>query len=132
MYIAKAAQIFSRRRIIQVECTSRNSLGKREIVRKVFWKINCSNLIWYSFLAERILLMSLGLVLSLRTSTWLIVSPSSSQGDQSKLGGPKESLFERSPGIGREARPPIAVVVQRLSRFCHLTVLFKILWMVEY
>ena len=31
-----------------------------------------------------------------------IAAPSSSQGDQSKLGGPEESLFERSPGIGRE------------------------------
>ena len=41
-----------------------------------------------------------------------IAAPISSQGDQSKLGGPEESLFERSPGIGREERPPIAVVVQ--------------------
>ena len=41
-----------------------------------------------------------------------IATPSSSQGDQSKLGGPEESLFERSPGVGREERPPIAVVVQ--------------------
>ena len=39
-------------------------------------------------------------------------APSSSQGDQSKLGGPEESLFERSPGVGREERPPIVVVVQ--------------------
>ena len=38
-------------------------------------------------------------------------APSSSQGDQSKLRGPEESLFERSPGVGREERPPIAVVV---------------------
>ena len=51
-----------------------------------------------------------------------ITAPSSSQGDQSKLGGPEESLFERSPGVGREERPPIAVVVQSSSRFCYLTV----------
>ena len=38
-------------------------------------------------------------------------APSSSQGDQSKLGGPEESLFERSPGVGREELPPIAIVV---------------------
>ena len=38
-------------------------------------------------------------------------APSSSQGDQSKLGGPEELLFECSPGIGREERAPIAVVV---------------------
>ena len=44
----------------------------------------------------------------------IIAAPSSSQGDQSKLGGPEESLFERSPGVGREERPPIAVVVQAL------------------
>ena len=43
-----------------------------------------------------------------------IVAPSSSQVDQSKLGGPEESLFERSPGFGREERPPIAVVDQSL------------------
>ena len=42
----------------------------------------------------------------------IIAAPSSSQGKQSKLGGPKESLFERSPGVGREEQPPIAVVVQ--------------------
>ena len=41
-----------------------------------------------------------------------IAAPSSSQGDQSKLGGPEESLFELSLGVGREERPPIAVVVQ--------------------
>ena len=55
----------------------------------------------------------------------ITVAPSSSQGDQSKLGGPEESLFERSPGIGREERPPIAIVVPRSSRFYHLCVLFK-------
>ena len=38
-------------------------------------------------------------------------APSSSQGDQSKLGGPEKLLSERSPGVGREERPPIAVVV---------------------
>ena len=41
----------------------------------------------------------------------MIAAPSSSQGDQSKLGGPEESLFERSPGVGREEWPPIAAVV---------------------
>ena len=41
-----------------------------------------------------------------------IAAPSSSHGDQSKLGGPEESLFERSPGVGREEWPPIDVVVQ--------------------
>ena len=52
-------------------------------------------------------------------------APSSIQGDQSKLGGPENSLSERSPGVGREEQPPIAVVVQSLSRFCHLTILFN-------
>ena len=55
-----------------------------------------------------------------------IAAPSSSQGDQSKLRGPKKSLSERSPGVGREEWPPIAVVVQILSRFCHLTFLVLI------
>ena len=52
--------------------------------------------------------------MSLRTSTLLFVAPSSSQGDQIKLGGSEESLFERSPGVGREERPPIAVIDQAL------------------
>ena len=51
------------------------------------------------------------MVLSLRTSTWLFSSPSFSQGEQRRLMGPKESLFEHSPGVGREEGPPIAVVV---------------------
>ena len=29
-------------------------------------------------------------------------------------------MSERSPGIGREERPPIAVVVHSLIRFCNL------------
>ena len=37
------------------------------------------------------------------------------QGDQIELGGPEKSLFERSPGIGREERPPTAVVVYSLT-----------------
>ena len=44
-------------------------------------------------------------------------APSSSQGDQSKLGGPEESLSECSPGVRREEWPPIAVVVHSLNRF---------------
>ena len=52
----------------------------------------------------------------------MIAAPSSSQGDQSKLGGPEKSLFERSPGIGREEWPPIVVVVQSLNRFYYLSV----------
>ena len=40
-----------------------------------------------------------------------IAASSSSQGDQSKLGGLEGSLFERSPRVVREERPPIAVVV---------------------
>ena len=42
----------------------------------------------------------------------IIAAPSSIQGDQSKLEGPEESPFERSPGVGREERPPIAIVFQ--------------------
>ena len=41
----------------------------------------------------------------------IIAAPSSSQGDQSQLRGLEESLFERSPGVGKEEWPPIAVVV---------------------
>ena len=35
-----------------------------------------------------------------------------SSGPLSLLWGPEESLFERSQGVGREERPPIAVVIQ--------------------
>ena len=42
----------------------------------------------------------------------LIAPPSFSQADQNRLGGPEKSLFERSPGVGREERPPIVVVAQ--------------------
>ena len=50
-------------------------------------------------------------------------APSSSQGDQSKLGGPEKSLSECSPGVGREEWPPIVVVVHSLNRFCHLSLM---------
>ena len=50
--------------------------------------------------------------MSLRTGTLVITPPSSIQGDQSKLGGLEESLFECSPGVGREEQPPIAIVDQ--------------------
>ena len=50
--------------------------------------------------------------MSLRTGTLLIAPPSSSQADQNRLGGLEKSLFERSPGVGREERPPIVVVIQ--------------------
>ena len=30
---------------------------------------------------------------------------------RNRLEGPEEALFERSPGVGREERPPNAVVV---------------------
>ena len=46
----------------------------------------------------------------------IIATPSSSQGDQSKLEDPEELLFERSLGVGREEQPPIAVVVQAQER----------------
>ena len=60
----------------------------------------------------KILLQYAELVLSLRTSTLLIAPPSSSQGDQNRLGGPENSLFECSLGFGREERPPISIVIQ--------------------
>ena len=45
-----------------------------------------------------------------------IATPSSSEGDQRKLGGPEKSLSERSSGVGREEQPPIAVVVHSLKQ----------------
>ena len=56
--------------------------------------------------------------MSLRTSTLLFAPPSSIQGDQNRIGGPEKSLFERSPGVGMEERPPNAVVVQ-LNQVLH-------------
>ena len=60
----------------------------------------------------KILLQCAELVLSLRSGTLLIAPPSSSQADQNRLEGPEKSLFERSPRVGREEWPPIAIVVQ--------------------
>jgi len=54
--------------------------------------------------------LSAELVLSHWTSILLFASPSPSQGD--RLGGPEKMLFERSPGVGREERPPNTVVIQ--------------------
>ena len=59
----------------------------------------------------KILLQYAELVLSFSTSTLLFAPPSSSQGDQNRFEGPDKSLFERSPGVGREERPPIAIVI---------------------
>ena len=50
------------------------------------------------------------------------------------LGGPKESLFERSLGVGREEWPPIAVVVQvqeQVLPSINLLFLFIYLCMIE-
>ena len=46
------------RYFLEEESFRRNALqgihwGKGKTVRKVFWEINCSNLVWYSLLAER-------------------------------------------------------------------------------
>ena len=60
--------------------------------------------------------------MSLRTGTLLIAPPSSSQADQNKIGGPEKSLFERSLGVGREERPPIAVVIQLKNRFYYFLI----------
>ena len=59
----------------------------------------------------------------------LIAPPSSSQGDQNRLGGPEKSLFECSLGFGREERPPIAVVNQALrtgSNYLLISVLLSV------
>ena len=45
----------------------------------------------------------------------------SSKKTKNMLEGPEEALFERSPGVGREERPPNVVVVQLnqvLKSFC--------------
>ena len=47
--------------------------------------------------------------------------PVLSQKTRNRLGGPEETLFERSLGVGREEWPPNAVVVQLnqvLQSFC--------------
>ena len=60
----------------------------------------------------KILLQYAELVLSLKAGTLLIAPPSSIQGDQNRLRGSEKLLFEHSPGVGREERPPIDVVVK--------------------
>ena len=94
-----------------MELYSRNSLGKKgKTVRKLFLEECCSNLVYYTLLAGE-LTDKFRIDTEFEDEYLTIVAPSSSQGDQSNLGGPKDSLFERSPGVGREERSPIAVVV---------------------
>ena len=99
---AEVAQIFSRERNHSGEWYSGNSLGKKgKIVRKLFWEECYSNLFitacWLGELTDKFRINT-------KFEDWYlsIVSPSSIQGDQSKLGCPEESLFERSSGFGRE------------------------------
>ena len=47
--------------------------GKGKTRRNVFWDKNCRKLVWYSLLAERNVLISSGLVLSLKNGTWLLL-----------------------------------------------------------
>ena len=89
-------------RIHSGEFYSGNSLRKEgKTVRKLFWEECCSNLFitscWLGELTNKFWINT-------EFEYWYltIAAPSSSQGDQSKLGGPEESLFERSPGVGRE------------------------------
>ena len=89
------------------------------IERKLFKEDCCSNLILLQLFGLRELTDSSELILSLKLVSDF-AAPSSSQGDQSKLGGPEKSLSENSPGVGREEWPPIVVVVHILNRFCHL------------
>ena len=100
------------RRIIQEECYSGNSLGKKGTSKEgvlrersaVTWSVTACQL---GELTDKFRIYT-------ESEDWYltIAAPSSSQGDQSKLRGPEELLFERSPGVGMEERPPIAVVVQ--------------------
>ena len=88
--------------------------GKRENSKEVLWVI--AAVTWF-------LLQPFGLREQTDSSelilSWRLVfdfaAPSSSQGDQSKLGGPEKSLSERSTGIGREERPPIDIVVHSIK-----------------
>ena len=51
----------------------------------------------------------------------LLLHQFSAKETRNKLGGPEETLFERSPGVGREERPSNVVVVQLnqvLQSFC--------------
>ena len=75
----------------------RGKLQEVDLVQLYSWKILLQYAEW---------------VLSLRTGTLLIAPPSSSQADQNKLKGHEKSLFECSPGVGKEERPPNTVVVQ--------------------
>ena len=126
---AEAAQILFQKEFIQVNFIQEFHWGKRENSKEVFWGDCCSNLILFQLFGLRELTDSSELILS-----WRLVSdfaaPSSSQGDQSKLGGPEKSMSERSPGIGREERPPIVVVVHSLIRLCNYLFMFtEFKWM---
>ena len=84
---------------------------KRKTVRKVFER---EFVVTWSVTACQLRELIDKFRVCIESEDWyvIIATPSSSQGDQSKLGGPEESLFEHSPRVGREERPPIAIVVQ--------------------
>ena len=84
---------------------------KGKIVGKCFER---ESAVTWSLTASQLRELSDKFRVFIKSEYWYLinVAPSSSQGDQSKLGGPEESLFECSPGIGSEERPPIAIVVQ--------------------
>ena len=95
-----------------MECYSGNSLGRKgKIVTKVSER---NSVVTWSVTACKLGDLTDNFRIGTKFEEWylIIAAPSSSQVDQSKLEGPEESLFECYPGVGREERPSIAIVVQ--------------------
>ena len=109
---AEVAQIFSRLESFRWNAIQGIHWGKRENSKEGVMRGNSA--VTWSVTACKLGELTAKFRIDTESEDWYltIAAPSSSKGDQSKLGGPEESMFERSPGVGREERPPIAVVVQ--------------------
>ena len=106
------AQIFSREESFRWNPIQEIHWGKREKSKEGVLRGNSA--VTWSVTAYKLGELTDKFRIDTESEDWYltIAAPSSSKGDQSKLGGPEESMFEHSPGVGREERPPIAVVVQ--------------------
>ena len=106
------AQIFSREESFRWNVIQEIHWGKKENSKEGVLRGNSA--VTWSVTACKLGELTAKFRIDTESEDWYltIATPSSSQGDQSKLGGPKESLFERSPRVGREEQPPIAVFIQ--------------------
>ena len=96
--------------------------GKWKTGRKVFWEKNYRNLVWYSLLAKRNVLISSGLVLSLKTATWLLLHLVPARETRASSGVLRSHcLSALQELVGRNCLP-LLLLSKLKNRFCHLII----------